>query len=123
MSLETAEPESVLVNVRRGPADRRRADYRLSDISRMKWGYISGGLQHRSQWHVYGFVMCDAMISGKVAHSCKHGPAPHRIKICVTKKHNEKIWAVISEKVGPKPMPRRAKRRMKRKMNEAPARV
>jgi hypothetical protein len=129
MSFETPSP-GILVNVRRRPADRLRADYRLSDISRMRWDYISGGLSRRSQWHVYGYVMCDAKISGKVAHSCKHGPPPHKIKICVTKKHNENIGPLISEKVGPKPMPRRSKRRLKRlrrrlkrRTNEALARV
>lgn len=130
MTPEAPAPESIVVNVRRQPADKLRADYRLSDISRMEWGFFSGGRSRRTQWHVYAYVMCDAMISGKVGHSCKHGPPPHKIRICITKKYNEKIWPVISEKVGPKPAPRRSKRRLKRlrrklrrRANEAAARV
>jgi hypothetical protein len=41
--------------------------------------------------------MCDGMIAGKLAHSCEHGPPPHRIKVCVTKKGNEKFWRAIEE--------------------------
>lgn len=123
MTLESPASESVVVNVRRRPADRRRADCCLAEISRLKWGYISGGLQRRSQWHVYGYVMCDRMIAGKVAHSCKHGPPPHKIKVCITKKYNEKIWPLISEKVGSKPPPRKAKRNAWRKRRRARKRL
>jgi hypothetical protein len=112
---------SDIVRVRRQPGHWRLADYRLSDVSRMRWGYIGGGLRRRTQWHVYGFVMCDAMVSGKLGHSCKHGPPPHRIKVCITKKYNEKIWPKIAEKVGPKPIPRRQQRRMRRKMKQQAA--
>ena len=35
------------------------------------------------------------MIVGAVAHSCRHGPPPHRIKICITKIDNKKIWPEI----------------------------
>jgi hypothetical protein len=87
------------------------ADYRLSDVARLRWDYIGGGIQQRSAWHVYGYVMCDATLSGKIAHSRKHGPPPHRVKVCITKKYNEDVWPLILTKVGPKPEPRRRKRR------------
>ena len=41
--------------------------------------------------------MCDGMIAGDLAHRCAHGPPPHRIKVCITKKGNEKIWGVIAD--------------------------
>lgn len=123
MTSETPAVEAPVVQVRRQPGDWRLAAYRLADVSRMEWGYIGGGLKRRTQWHVYGFVMCDGMISGKVGHSCKHGPPPHKIKVCITKKYNEKVWPAISEKVGPRPMPRRQQRRLRRKMKAAEARV
>jgi hypothetical protein len=106
--------DQPLIQVRRQPGDWRLAAYRLADISRMRWDYIGGGIQRRSQWHVYGFVMCDAMASGRIAHSCKHGPPPHKVKVCITKKYNEKVWPLILAKVGAKPEPRRAKRRRQR---------
>src|SRR5687767_7034922 len=47
----------------------------------MRWDYIGGGIGPRSQWRVYAYVMCDAMLSGKIAHSCKHGPPPHNLRL------------------------------------------
>lgn len=106
MGTELSLVEAVIVKVRRQPGDWRLADYRLSDVKRLRWDDIGGGMQRRSQWHVYGYVMCDGMLSGKIGHSCIHGPAPHRIKVCVTKKYNEAVWPMIAEKVGEKPKPR-----------------
>jgi hypothetical protein len=37
------------------------------------------------------------MIAGDLAHSCEHGPPPHRIKVCITKKGNEKFWRTIEQ--------------------------
>ena len=40
------------------------------------------------------------MIAGELAHHCEHGPPPHHIKVCITKKGNEKVWCAI-EAVAP----------------------
>jgi hypothetical protein len=29
-------------------------------------------------------------IDGEIGHSCRHGPPPHRIKVCMTKKDNRR---------------------------------
>jgi hypothetical protein len=107
------DQEIPIVQVRRQPGDWRLARYELENISNLRWGFVGGGIQRRTQWHVYGYVWCNAMIDGRLAHSCRHGPPPHNIKVCITKKYNEKIWAKILEVVGPKPMPRRRARRLK----------
>ena len=94
----------ILVEVRRQWNDWRFAEYQLSDIENLAWDWAGGGVRAPTpQPFVHGYVSCDAMISGEVAHSCQHGPKPHRIKICVTKKGNEKIWRYILEIVGPRP--------------------
>jgi hypothetical protein len=49
--------------------------------------------------------MCDGMIAGELAHSCEHGPPPHRIKVCITKKGNEKFWRTIEEAAPAAPAP------------------
>jgi hypothetical protein len=103
--------ETIIVQVRREPADWRLARYELARISALEWGFTGGGVQRRTQWHVYGYVWCNENIDGRVAHSCRHGPPPHRIKVCLTKKFNEKIWPKIVEIVGPKPPPRRSRKR------------
>lgn len=106
--------QAIIVQVRRQPGDWRLARYDLADMSNLTWGFIGGGIQRRTQWHVYGYVWCNEKIDGRLAHSCRHGPPPHHIKVCVTKKFNEKIWPSILAIVGPKPMPRRQARRLKR---------
>ena len=99
------EPEqSVPVKVRRQPGDYRLATYRLDKVYRMRWDNVGGGIQQRSAIHVYGYVLCNELTCGKLAHSCRHGPPPpHEIKVCITKKHNEQVWARILQIVGPKP--------------------
>jgi hypothetical protein len=118
MAIELLTAETVIVKVRRQPQDWRLADYRLTDVSGLRWGKTSGGTQRRYQLHVYGYVMCDAMLSGKIAHSCRHGPPPHNVKVCITRKYNEGIWSLILESAGPKPLQKRRKaRRRKSKIN------
>jgi hypothetical protein len=107
------DDEMLIAQVRRQPGDWRLARYELGRISGLRWSFVGGGIQRRTQWHVYGYVRCNEMIDGRVAHSCRHGPPPHDIKVCVTKKYNEKIWPKILDIVGPKPMPRRQARRLK----------
>jgi len=71
--------------------------------SRRSIGCVGGGIQQRSALHVYGYVFCNELAGGKLAHSCRHGPPPHEIKVCITKKHNEQVWPRILQIVGPKP--------------------
>jgi hypothetical protein len=91
----------ILVTVRRQPGDWRVATYDLRNVSDLRWHHISGGVQHGSAMHVYGYVLCDGMIDGELAAFVS--PPPHRIKVCVTKKYNEHIWPEILKIVGPKP--------------------
>ena len=113
----------IIVQVRRQPGDWRLARYDLTKITELRWGFIGGGIQRRAQWHVYGFVWCNEKIDGRLAHSCRHGPPPHRIKVCVTKKFNETIWPKILALVGPKPMPRRRRRRFAAQSTDAGRRL
>ena len=55
-------------------------------------------MQSRANRHyLHGYVWCDGMIAGELAHRCSHGPPPHRITVCVTKKGNERFWDAIEE--------------------------
>jgi hypothetical protein len=95
-----AEP-GLVVWVRRQFDDRRHAAYRIADLGGLHWSNRSGGLQHRANRHyLHGYVWCDGMIAGELAHSCRHGPGPHRIKVCITKIDNKKNWREI-ERVAP----------------------
>ncbi len=81
--------QPVLVKVRRQPDDWRIATYDLTRVYRLRWDNVGGGVQRGSAMHVYGYVLCDGLIDGELAHSCRHGPPPHEIKVCITKKYNE----------------------------------
>jgi hypothetical protein len=100
-----AEPGPV-VWVRRQFSHKKHAAYRLGDVSKWHWSNFSGGVGHRAnRFYLHAYVWCDGMIAGEIAHSCSHGPPPHHIKVCITRKGNEKFWREI-EAAGPqKPRP------------------
>jgi hypothetical protein len=93
--------DEVLVQVRRQWNKPRKIGlFRLSDIDDIRWRKFSGGLRHKAnRRYLHGYVMCDQMVDGKLGHSCKHGPPPHRIKVCITRKGNESIWCAINAQV------------------------
>ena len=87
----------ILVEVRRQWNDWRFAKYRLSDIENLAWDWAGGGVPAPTpQPLVHGYVWCDAPISGEVAHSCQHGPKPHRIKSVSQKKGMKKSGDTFS---------------------------
>jgi hypothetical protein len=90
-----AEP-GLVVWVRRQFDDHRHAAYRMDDLSGIHWSNVSGGLQHRAnREYLHAYVWCDGMVAGALAHSCRHGKGPHRIKVCITKVNNKKNWREI----------------------------
>ncbi len=94
-----SEPKSesdLTVYVRRHPSGGQTAVYRFSDIDGFHRGRVSDGVgRETSHDALFGYVMCDGAVSGAVAHSCRHGPAPHRIKVCIPKNCNKEDWKAI----------------------------
>lgn len=100
LAIEAAQKLGPVVRVRRQWNDCRLAVYLLSEVEVLHWSEISGGIQAPApRAFVHGYVWCDRMISGELAHSCAHGPGPHRIKICITKKYNEAVFPLVLEAV------------------------
>lgn len=99
------EHTGPIVRVRRQWNDWREAEYRFEDVSGLHWDVESGGInQMAPQPFIHGYVMCDGMLSGELAHSCAHGRGPHRIKVCVVKKANTpEVFNRLLEEAGPKP--------------------
>jgi len=81
------------------------ASYRLADLADPHWSSVSGGFRAPSpQPFIYGYVDCEGAIEGEVPHSGRHGPCPHRIKVCVVAKDNPAaVMAALREAAGPKP--------------------
>jgi hypothetical protein len=68
------------------------------------WDNISGGVAAPApQYFIHGYILCDSY-SGDLAHSCRHGEGPHRIKICITRKDNDpNLFKELKSIVGEKP--------------------
>jgi hypothetical protein len=102
-AIVAAEPGPVIW-VRRHFDHRHRAAYRIIDVTGLHWSRRSGGKKHRANRpYLHGYVWCDAMIVGAVAHSCRHGPPPHRIKVCIVKVDNKKGWREIERAAPARP--------------------
>lgn len=87
--MESMEKDQQTIIVRRHWNDYRQAKIMLSSISDLHWADTSGGVGTKSPHKmVYGYVYCDKIIEGELAHSCSHGPGPHRIKVVVVAKDN-----------------------------------
>jgi len=98
-----AEPGPV-VWVRRQFDDWRHAAYRMGDLGGLHWSNMSGGLQQRAnRQYLHAYVWCNGMIAGALAHSCRHGQGPHRIKVCITKVDNKKTWKEIERAAPARP--------------------
>ena len=98
------DKNTLEVHIRRQWNDYRVGTVRLEDIAGMRWDQVSGGVQSLApQPFIHGYVFCTD-IAGEIAHSCRHGDGPHRIKVCVVKKDNSKeVWNELLRRVGPKP--------------------
>lgn len=88
-----------IVYVRRQWNDWRTGEVALSRIEGMHWDQFSGGIcAPAPRPFIHGYVWCDQVV-GEIGHSCSHGPRPHRIKVCLVKKLNARIWPRIIELV------------------------
>lgn len=92
----SADVEQTVV-VRRHWNDWRKATYPLSALTGVHWSDTSGGTGGRAnQRYVHGYVDCDGMLEGELAHSCLHGEGPHRIKVCVVARDNSpRVMALL----------------------------
>lgn len=91
--------------VRRQWSDYRRAKYGLADVQKIHWSDTSGGVNAVSpHFFLHGYVPCDGMLEGELAHSGTHGPCPHDIKVCITKSDNDQgLFSKIAEIAGTQP--------------------
>ena len=101
---ETIRDEQIVV-VRRQWNDHRQAAVRFNGLDGVHWTTLSGGVMAPApQPFLHGYILCDAVIEGELAHSCMHGSGPHSIKVCIVKKDNDpKVFARLVEQAGPKP--------------------
>jgi hypothetical protein len=62
----------------------RTAEIRLGDLQDLHWWQPRGAPRAL----VHGYISCPGVTSGAIAHDCEGTAAPHRLLVCVLKKHN-----------------------------------
>jgi hypothetical protein len=94
-----------LVSVRRSWNSHEVAQVYVADVANPMWDIEAGGTKEAApEAYLYGYIMCDAIVSGGVAHSCLHGTGPHSIKVCILRRDNApRIYNHFLAIAGPKP--------------------
>lgn len=92
------------ITVRRHPQDWQTATYPIDRVFRPRWDTETGGVRRSTgRTYLFAYVLCDEGM-GELGHSCRHGPPPHEIKVCITKTGNDPAtYSALAEKAGPKP--------------------
>lgn len=109
------------VRVRRQWNDYRIARYRADDVTGIRWDNVSGGVQAPTpQYFLHGYVWCNGMVEGELAHSCAHGYGPHNIKVCILQVDNTpEIMAPFLQQCGLRPAMPPSIRRIAKAYHEA----
>jgi hypothetical protein len=94
-----------LVTVRRSWNSWESAQVYVGEVANPLWDVGGGGTKETPpEAFIYGYIFCDAIVSGSVAHSCLHGTAPHSIKVVILRKDNPpRIYNHFLALAGPKP--------------------
>jgi hypothetical protein len=89
--------------VRRQWNDWKIARVALSDFEGSHWSNVSGGIQATApRDFIHGYILCNRILSGEIAHSCRHGRGPHVIKVCIVQKDNDpEVFARIRASIKP----------------------
>lgn len=97
--------DTELVSVRRAWNSWEIAQVYVGEVANPMWDIVSGGVKESApDALLYGYIWCDAIVSGSIAHSCLHGTAPHSIKVCILRKDNSpRIYNHFLAIAGPKP--------------------
>jgi hypothetical protein len=96
--------DDMLIPVQREWNGWRTAAVRLGDLQNVHWLQPSGAPVPL----VHAYVVCTNFRTGDVPHDCNLTPAPHRLLVCVVKKHIAPIaYLELSRRAAERlPMPR-----------------
>ena len=61
----------------------RNANVRFADICDVHWRQPPGA----PQVLLHGYVSCSSIVSGAIPHECDPSTAPHRLLVCILKRH------------------------------------
>jgi len=87
--------DDVLVRVQREWNGWQTAEVRLGDLENIHW--LQPPRAPRPLAHAY--ISCAKITSGVIPHNCEHDEGPHRLLVCVLKKHSiPSVYAEISRR-------------------------
>jgi len=73
----------------------RLAEVRLADLHDLHWRQPSGA--PRALLHAY--ISCASIVAGSLPHDCDRTGGPHRLLVCVLKKHcAPSIYAFVAQR-------------------------
>jgi hypothetical protein len=78
-----ARQDDILIRVHRTWNAWESAEIRLGDLVGVHW-FQPAGSGHA---FLYGFIWCTDIVAGDIPHECESEPHPHRLCVCVIKKH------------------------------------
>lgn len=114
--------DEIVVSVRRRWNDNQIGKVRLTGLSGFHWSQFGGG-----QTYLFGGVApkpflpaCTfwTKIDGEIGHSCRHGPPPHRIKVCIAKKDNRRGFPFLESLADPQHSRRSVFKKHKKSISE-----
>jgi hypothetical protein len=75
--------------------DWKTAEVRLRNLQDVHWSQPTGAPRPLA----HGYILCSDIIIGEVAHACDGGALPHRLRVCVLKRHSAPtIYAEIARR-------------------------
>jgi hypothetical protein len=77
-------PDDTLICVQREWDGWRTARVRLSDLENIHWFQPS----RAPALLAHGYVSCSRIVHGEIPHECERVSAPHRLPVCVLKRHS-----------------------------------
>jgi hypothetical protein len=75
--------DDLLLNVHAAWNGCRNASVRFGDLGEVHWRRPAGA----PQVLLHGYVSCSKLLSGAIPHVCDAATAPHRLLVCVLKRH------------------------------------
>jgi hypothetical protein len=73
----------ILIRVHTAWNSWRNAEVRLADLEDVHWAQPKGSTHE----FVHGYIRCTQVASGEIPHDCRRDSLPHRLAVCVLKRH------------------------------------
>jgi hypothetical protein len=77
----------ILIRVHSRWDDWRTADVRLEDLQDVQW-LQPAGAPHEI---MHGYISCSNVRNGNIPHDCARRSAPHRLVVCILKRHTSPL--------------------------------